>query len=114
VARARWTLTRADGTAVTASVAYDGTPNTATLTPTAPLDASTTYTTALDTTVKAADGTPLAASVSSSFTTAAASAPTVTSKIPTDANVLVTAKVKATFSRAMDPATITSSSFTLK
>jgi fibronectin type 3 domain-containing protein len=67
-----FTLTPAGGSPVAATVAYDGTTTSATLTPTGALTASTTYTAKLDTTVKAADGTALASPVTWSFTTAAA------------------------------------------
>src|SRR5439155_74489 len=63
-----WTLKKPDGTAVAASVAYDSA-TTATLTPAAVLDPSVTYTAALDTTVKAADGFALASAVTWAFTT---------------------------------------------
>jgi fibronectin type 3 domain-containing protein len=64
-----YTLKKADGTTVPASVAYDGPSKTAILTPSSALASSTTYTARLDTTVKASDGTPLASAYSWSFTT---------------------------------------------
>src|SRR5438128_4450191 len=69
------------GGAVAATVSYNAGTTTATLTPNAPLANNTVYTAALATTVKAADGIALAASVSWSFTTVNA-APTVTTKRP--------------------------------
>src|SRR5207253_4572900 len=72
-----FTLTKPDGTPVPAGVAYDGASQTATLTPTTQLDASTVYTAHLTTGIQAAsDHTPLAGAESWSFTTVA-SAPTV-------------------------------------
>jgi hypothetical protein len=103
---------------VAGAVAYDGATDTATLTPTAALAAGTAYTARLEATVKAADGAPLAAAVSWTFTTAAAaspSAPTVTSRIPAGGatGVPTTTSVKAVFSAKMDAATINAASFTL-
>src|SRR5207302_407048 len=68
ITSASFTLSGPAG-AVAATVAYDAATNSATLTPAAPLAMSTTYTAALDATVKAADGVALAAPVSWSFTT---------------------------------------------
>src|SRR5205823_5349793 len=114
ITSASWTLKKPDGSTVPATVAYDGTANTATLTPSAALAPATTYTAALDTTVKAADGTALAAPVSWSFTTLNA-APTVTATSPAAGatGVSTGTAVSATFSRAMSAATLTTSSFTL-
>jgi hypothetical protein len=67
-----FTLTGPAG-AVPAAVAYNATTNVATLTPTSALGNSTSYTAKVETTAKAADGTPLAAAVTWSFTTAATS-----------------------------------------
>jgi hypothetical protein len=61
----------AGGSSVPASVSYNSSTLTATLTPSAALSWSTTYTAQLSTAVKAADGAALAAAVSWSFTTAA-------------------------------------------
>jgi hypothetical protein len=91
---------------------------TATFRPAAVLASSTLFTATL--TVAATDlaGNALAASHSWSFTTGAApdtAAPTVTSTLPLGAatGVLATASLKATFSEAMAPQTINSSTFTL-
>jgi hypothetical protein len=67
-----FTLTGPSGS-VAASVSYNAGTNTATLTPSAALASSTTYTAKLDTTIKASDGTPLASAVTWSFTTITAS-----------------------------------------
>src|SRR4051812_29630964 len=72
---ATFTLTRDDGTPITASVAYDATALKATLTPASALSYSTTYTARLGTGVTAADGTALAAPVAWTFTTGAAPPP---------------------------------------
>src|SRR5207245_4796054 len=105
-------LTPAGGSPVAATVAYSG--SVATLTPSSPLATNTPYTAKLDTTVKAADGVALATTVSWQFTTVNA-APTVTAKTPADGATAVATSIAptATFSRAMDASTITSSSFTL-
>jgi hypothetical protein len=107
-----FTLTPNGGSAVAATVSYNSGANTATLTPSAALAVSTTYTAKLDATVKAADGIALAAPVTWQFTTAG---PNVTATTPSDTatSVFISAAPTATFSRAMDPTTITSSSFTL-
>jgi hypothetical protein len=74
-----YTLTPQAGTPVTATVAYDSATTTATLTPSAPLASDTLYTAKLDTTIKAADGLPLAVATTWTFRTAVAvPAPTVT------------------------------------
>jgi hypothetical protein len=75
-----FTLTGPSG-AVPATVAYNATTNVATLTPTSALAVSTSYTAKVDATVKAADGTALAAAVTWSFTTGA-TAPTGTTVWP--------------------------------
>src|ERR671935_193228 len=109
-----FTLTPSGGSPVAASVSYDGTSNTATLTPSAALASGTTYTAKLDTTIKATDGTALSSPVSWSFTTITGP-PTVTSTTPADGATGVATSIAptATFSRDMDATTITSSSFTL-
>src|ERR671932_468885 len=92
----------------------DATAQKATISPTAALANNTTYTAKLDTTVKASDGVALASAVSWSFTTVN-SAPTVTANTPANGatGVATTVAPTATFSRAMDGSTITTSSFTL-
>src|SRR5204863_244007 len=57
-------------TPVAGTVTYNSATNTATLQPSVALDATTTYTAKVDTTVRAADGTFLASPVSWSFSTA--------------------------------------------
>jgi Domain of unknown function (DUF4082)/Malectin domain/Bacterial Ig-like domain len=116
VTTANFTLTGPEGP-VQATVAYDGASRTATLTPGAPLTASTTFAARVNTSITSADGTPLAAPVSWGFTTAATppDPPTVTDRRPADSaqDVAPTVAVEATFSRAMDSSTISASSFTL-
>jgi hypothetical protein len=69
ITTASFTLKRPDGTTVPATIAYDGATSSATLTPSAALAFSTQYTARLDTTVKAADGTPLQSAFVWVFTT---------------------------------------------
>lgn len=116
ISSASFTLqTTSGGTSVPATVTYDGATKTATLTPSAALAAGTGYTARLTTGVRSDDGTPLASAVTWAFTTAAAVAPTVTSKSPAAnaTGVAVTAPVTATFSLAMDASTLTTSTVTL-
>ena len=109
-----FTLTGPAG-AVAGAIAYDAASRTATLTPSAPLAYGTTYTARLSTDVRGTDGNSLSAPLSWTFTTAAAVAPQVTSTAPasgaTDVEPLV--QVRATFSKAMNPSTISGSTFTL-
>jgi hypothetical protein len=110
-----FTLAGPGGAQVAASVTYDASTQTATLSPTAPLAASTTYTATVAQTAAAVDGVPMAAPASWSFTTAATSnpPPTVVSTTPGDGAPKATTAT-ATFSRAIDPATLTASTFTLR
>ena len=77
-------LATSDGTSVPASVSYDASSTSTTLTPTSALALATTYTATITTAVTAADGTPLTAAVTWSFSTAmtAPTAPTVTAHDP--------------------------------
>ena len=108
-------------TAVAASVAYNATNRTATLTPTAALGNSKTYTIVVKSGasgVKDAAGNPLAVDASSSFTTVAlvdTTPPTVTSFSPAGGatNVATSTTVTVTFSEAMTASTITTSTVLL-
>jgi hypothetical protein len=108
-----FTLTPQLGNAVAATVTYDAASDTATLTPSAPLDPSRQYTATLTTAVKGGDGTALAAAKTWSFTTA--DALTVTTKVPADLATGVSpgAIVRGVFNRAIDTTTLTTSTFTL-
>jgi len=107
-------------TAVAGTVTYAGT--TATFTPTANLAASTAYTATISTGATDLAGNALAGGGSApnpwtftTGTTSTASAPTVTSTVPADTatGVGVNQAINGTFSTAMDPATITTGTFTL-
>jgi hypothetical protein len=115
ITTATFTLTQG-ATAVSGAVAYVGT--TATFNPTSDLVASTIYTAAITTGVKDLAGNALAVTKSWNFTTgttADTTAPTVSSTIPADAatGVALNGNIAATFSEAMDAATITTATFTL-
>jgi Bacterial Ig-like domain/Bacterial Ig domain len=94
-----------------ATVSYDPFTKTATLDPTTNLTPSTTYTAIITTGVKDVAGNTLAQERSWTFTTDILR-PTVVSFAPTNIGGLST-NVTATFSEAMDPNTITTSTFTL-
>jgi hypothetical protein len=100
---------------VAATVGYDDPSKTVTITPTAPLSQGVTYTATVAASVKATDGTTLGRPYTWSFTTTLPSL-TVSSSTPADGatGVQRDAKVTATFSRAVDAATVTTANFTLK
>ncbi len=103
------------GGAVAGSITYSDTTQTATFTPTSQLGFATAYTVQLTTGIRARDGMPLGAATQWSFTTVAQARPQVTGTVPaagaTDATTSVS--VSATFSEAMTPTTLTTSTFTL-
>jgi hypothetical protein len=115
---ATFTLTKTGGAAVTGVVTYVAAGSVATFTPASALASSTAYTATITTGAMDLEGTALASNYSWSFTTAAASsgtAPTVNSSIPLIGATAVPLNqvVSADFSEAMNPATISSSTFTL-
>jgi hypothetical protein len=113
---ATFTLRKQGATAdVAATVSYNVSSNTATLQPSAALEGSSLYNATLTTGVKGAAGNALAAVVTWSFTTADSSAPTVTGRtpLPGATGVATNSAVTAEFSEAMDPATLTTATFTL-
>ncbi len=113
-------FTLKQGTAsIAGAVTYSGT--TATFQPTSALTASTLYTASITTTARDVAGNAIAAVYTWSFTTAAGQSadvtpPTVVSMSPLNnaTAVALNSKVTATFSEAMNAATITTASFTLK
>ncbi len=113
-----FSLSAPSGASIGASVAYNGTSRSATLTPHALLDAATTYRAWIGTGVRDLAGNPMATERSWSFTTAApdTTAPTVSAITPANGASAVGrgVNVTATFSEAMDPATIGSTTFELR
>jgi hypothetical protein len=114
-----FTVTVTGGAAVAGTVTYVAGANTAIFTPTANLAASTPYTAMITTAAQSAGGIPLAANDAWTFTTGITTnttAPTVIATVPASSATLVptNSNVTATFSKAMDPSTITATStFTL-
>ena len=112
------------GAQVAATVSYNSGTRTATLTPTAALQTSTLYTATVrgggtDPRAKDAAGNALGASVSWSFTTvggADTTPPTVSAVTPANGatGIAMTTAVTATFSEAVDPATVDTTTFELR
>ncbi|MDZ7797034.1 MAG: ice-binding family protein [Candidatus Marinimicrobia bacterium] len=103
-------------TAIAGSVGYSG--NTAAFNPTTNLSYNTEYTATVTTSVTDEAGNALEEDKVFSFTTGEtvdSSSPTVISTIPVNAatDVAINSNIRATFSEAMDLATITETSFTL-
>ncbi|HUX40712.1 MAG TPA: Ig-like domain-containing protein [Rectinemataceae bacterium] len=115
ITAATFTLS-AGGVSVSGTVSYNATTMTALFTPAAALSNSVSYTATVAASVKDVAGVVMGTAKTWSFTTIATTvvAPTVTSwspSSPNDTNVSISTTVSATFSTAMDPSTITSSSF---
>jgi len=122
VTAATFTLAGPGGTPVTGTVTYATATNTATFTPAANLSASTTYTYTIKggaDGVKDQSGNAFANDFFCSFTTGASAdvtPPTVISTDPANAatDVALNKIITATFSEAMNPSTITTTTFTIK
>jgi hypothetical protein len=101
-------------TTITGVVTYSG--NTALFTPNANLTANTIYTATITTGAHNMAGVALASNYVWNFTTGAIVAPRVilTDPFNTETGVVLNKIVTATFDMAMDPLTITTSTFTLK
>ena len=113
-----FTLTGPGTTPVTGSVTYTGVGNTATFTPAATLAPSTVFTATITTGAKSLAGNALASNFVWTFTTGTAltiTKPTLTATNPANGaiGVPINQAVSATFSKAMDPLTINTNSFTL-
>ncbi|MGC2466317.1 MAG: Ig-like domain-containing protein [Candidatus Acidiferrum sp.] len=109
-----FTVTGPGATPVAGTVTYTGT--TATFTPSAALANSTLFTATITTGAKDPAGASLAANFVWTFTTAATAAPpTVVSTVPANGAtaVAVNTTISATFSEAMNPATINGTTFTV-
>src|SRR6202165_445815 len=107
------------GASVTGTVGYAAATNIATFTPSGPLTASTTYTATISTGAADTFGNHLAANFVWTFTTSGpCPPPTVTAVTPPNGSTVAcpnTAVITATFSHAMNPATLNSpaTTFTL-
>ena len=113
-----FTVTGPGTTPIAGIITYAAASNIATFTPTANLPPSTLITVTVTTGVKDLAGNALAGNFSCAFTTALApdtTAPTVISANPScgATGVSLNTKLAATFSKAMDPLTITGSTFTV-
>jgi len=106
-----FTLTGPGAAPVAGAVSYAGT--TAIFTPTVALAANTPYLATVTTGAQDTDGIALAANVAWNFTTAPPA--TVISTIPANGStaVAINTAISATFSEAMNPATINPATFTL-
>lgn len=114
IAPGTFTLAVTGGAVVPGTVTYVAATNTVMFAPTANLLPSTAYTATIDTAAQSTAGNALAGNYAWSFTTGVttdATAPTVTITVPASAatDVPTNQAVTATFSKAMDPATITAS-----
>src|ERR1700682_698766 len=112
-----FTLAGPGGTSIAGSVSYDAATNIATFTPPPALAPSTTFTATVNTGAKDTFGLALTANKVWTFTTAApCPPPTVTAVTPPNGSTLVcanTALITATFSHAMNPTTINTTTFRL-
>jgi hypothetical protein len=116
---ATFTLAGPGGTAVKGVVTYVPAGSVATFTPDASLAASTLYKATITTGAEDLEATALAKNYVWTFTTGVAidkTRPTVISTIPADlaTDVPLNQLVSATFSKAMNPATMVAANFTLK
>ncbi len=113
-----FTLAGPGGVSITGAVTYVAAGSVATFKPDASLASNTTYTATITTGATDLEGTALASNYVWTFTTAAAPVivpPTVISTIPLNdaTDVPFNQAISATFSKAMDPATINAQTFTL-
>jgi hypothetical protein len=101
------------GSAVAATVAYDDATRTVRLTPSARLDESRSYTVTITTGLQAIDGTPMAAPATFAFTTGTNLKITSRTPAPFSTGLSPSTPVRVVFSRAADPATVTTSTVKL-
>lgn len=114
-----FTLQGEGETTIVGAVEYNASTHTATLSPNGNLTPSTAYTATISTAAKDLAGVPLPADFEWLFTTGIAEdavAPTIISSNPADleVDVLRNVKVGVYFSEAIDPTTLTATSFELK
>jgi len=107
-------LSDSDGATVPAAVTYESAEQRVRLTPSSPLALDTAYTARLTTAIRSSAGTALAGDEVWSFTTRRALTVTARTPAPLSVGVATTTSVTATFDRAVDPATVTSTSFVLR
>jgi hypothetical protein len=113
-----FSLTAPGPSAVAATVAFDASSNTATLTPAAALAADTLYTATITTGAQETGGLAMARNFAWTFKTgqiADTTAPKISATDPLNLAVAVPTnrKISATFDEAIDPASINASTFTL-
>ncbi len=118
ITAASFTVTGPGATSVAGTVTYAAVGTTATFAPASQLALNTAFTATLTTEITDLAGNALASNFVWSFTTGATAdttAPTVTSTNPANVatGVAINNKIAATFSEALDPATITAASFTV-
>jgi len=103
------------GTPVAGSVSLDADGTVATFTPASALAGESVYTAVISTEARDVAGNPLASAFGWSFATADVGAPIVSSTVPDSgaAVVAINVNITATFSEAMNSATITGTTFTL-
>jgi hypothetical protein len=116
ITAASFTVTGPGATPVAGIVTYAAVGTTATFAPASDLALNSTFTATLTTGIRDLAGNALASGFAWSFTTGAAAdttAPTVISTNPADGatGVAINTRINATFSEALDPATITTATF---
>jgi hypothetical protein len=108
-----FTLTDSSGNTVAATVSYNQSTLTATLTPSSSLLSGASYTATLGTGIVTWTGTPLSSPVSFGFKTSSVVTVGATTPANGATNVSTATSVTATFSAAVDPSTLTSTTFSL-
>jgi len=113
---ATFTLTGPGSTSVSGMVTYATSGATATFTPNSALASGTSYTASVTTAARDLSGNAMASAFSWSFTTGGgpdSGPPTISTTVPADGagSVSLTSGISATFSKAMDPATINAATF---
>jgi methionine-rich copper-binding protein CopC len=104
------------GTAVPGTVSYNPTTHVATFTPSSALAQNTSYTVTVSGSIRDPAGNVMGPDFVFSFSTGDTTPPTIVSTVPANlaTNVSTTTTVSATFSEAMDPTTITGTTFALR